>query len=221
MPIKTHIEDSRQLIDMALKSARVRQYDESRLLIRLALHLILEDVMNQDLEEAYNDLQVWEELKPTPKRLEAWNSKFQATLEELRKDEESLAFVKMFDQMFVDNLVSSQEAEACREQVDLFIEAIIESLKAADEEHDSGKEILSTADVGKMFGVTSQTVLSWCKEGRMPGAYQTPGGTWRIPRKYLGKIERLLAASSELEAYIPDQETVNETVSKRRRSWRG
>lgn len=53
----------------------------------------------------------------------------------------------------------------------------------------------------------------------MPGAYQTPGGTWKIPRKALEEIERLLRVSSELDAYIPNQEALNEAVSKRRKAW--
>lgn len=221
MPIKTHIEDSRQLIDIALTSSRARKYHESTILIRLALHLIYEDAMNKDLEEIFNDLQVWQELKPTPKRLEGWNSEYRVILDELSEDEGSLRYVNMLPLMFTYNLVSSSEAEVCMEQVDYFLEQLKDNLEAelSVEEHGSQKEILSTADAGKLFGVTSQTVLAWCKEGRMPGAYQTPGGTWRIPRKYLDRIERLLSASSKLEAYIHDQESVNKVVSKRRKAW--
>jgi excisionase family DNA binding protein len=50
-------------------------------------------------------------------------------------------------------------------------------------EHD-----LSTGDVAEMLGVDRRTVTGWCIAGRVDGAYQTPGGHWRIPA---GVAERL------------------------------
>ncbi|MHB1325896.1 MAG: helix-turn-helix domain-containing protein [Thermoleophilia bacterium] len=219
MTVKYHIQESHQLVDLALSSSRARKLQDSATQLRLAIHFLLESMMNQDLEDRFNDLCVWDSLAPTPKHLQDWSSDFHNALDELNEDERSLAFIETIPRMFDYKLVSSSEVEKCQSEVILFIEEFIEVIEEAQEE-ESSKEILSTSDVSKMFGVTSQTVLMWCKAGRMPGAYQTPGGTWKIPRNALSKIERLLSVSSKLDTYIPDQEAVNEAVSRRRSSWR-
>lgn len=43
-------------------------------------------------------------------------------------------------------------------------------------------ELLSTGEVGKIFGVSSNTVLNWIKEGKIE-ATQTPGKHARISRR--------------------------------------
>ena len=41
-------------------------------------------------------------------------------------------------------------------------------------------EMLSTGKVAKIFGVSSNTVLNWIKEGKLD-AVKTPGGHYRVP----------------------------------------
>ena len=218
MPTRTHVEDAQKLIDIALASSRARKYEESRILIRLALHFLLEDRLDQETEDSFANLSVWDSLSPTPKRLQGWSDDFNKSLDALNDNEQSVDYIGTMKSFFDHDLVSVAERESCYNEVT----DLIDRLVGQEEESgtDSGNRILSTSEVAKMFGVTSQTVLTWCKAGRMPGAYQTPGGTWKIPGKALTRIERLLSASSELDAYIPDHEAVNKAVSKRRGDWR-
>ncbi|WP_370871894.1 helix-turn-helix domain-containing protein [Corynebacterium lowii] len=51
---------------------------------------------------------------------------------------------------------------------------------------------VSPAEVGRMVpgGVSGQAVRGWCHAGRVPGAWQTPGGRWRIP---VSAVEAIIA----------------------------
>lgn len=218
MPTRTHVEDAQKLIDIALASSRARKYEESRTLIRLALHFLLEDRLDQETEDSFANLCVWDSLSPTPKRLQGWSDDFNKSLDDLNDDENSVDYIRTMKRFFDHDLVAVAERESCYGEVT----DLIERLVGQEEESgmDSVDKILSTSEVAKMFGVTSQTVLMWCKAGKMPGAYQTPGGTWRIRRQSLKKIEELLNASDELDSYIPDQEAVNRAVSEGRKAWR-
>lgn len=216
MPVKTHIEESQQLVDIAISSSRARSYEDSRNLLRSAFHLLLEEGMNRDLESRYHDLCIWKEIRPTQKRLSSWSDEYYGALAELRDNARFDGIVEAFVGMLEHGLVPESKLEECLKEMRLFIDEILSSLETTDD----SQELLSTSGAAKMFGVTSQTVLTWCKEGRMPGAYPTPGGTWRIPRKSLAKIQQLLEASSDLDEYLPEQDAVNEAVSKGRRAWK-
>lgn len=218
MPTRTHVEAAQKLIDIALASSRARKYEESRTLIRLALHFLLEDRLDQETEDSFANLSVWDSLSPTPKRLQGWSDDFNKSLDDLNDNEQSVDYISTMKSFFDHDLVSVAERENCYDEVTDLIDRLVG--QEVERESESGNRILSTSEVAKMLGVTSQTVLTWCKTGRMPGAYQTPGGTWKIPGKALSRIERLLSASSELDAYILDQESVNEAVSMRRGDWK-
>lgn len=41
--------------------------------------------------------------------------------------------------------------------------------------------VLSPPEVASVYGVSAQMVRRWCAEGKLPGAYQRPGGGWQIP----------------------------------------
>lgn len=43
-------------------------------------------------------------------------------------------------------------------------------------------EYLRIDELAAMFRVDRKTAGSWCKDGKIPGAFRTPGGHWRIPR---------------------------------------
>lgn len=45
----------------------------------------------------------------------------------------------------------------------------------------TAKADLSTGDLAEMLGVDRRTVTGWCIQNQIEGAYQTPGGHWRIP----------------------------------------
>lgn len=42
----------------------------------------------------------------------------------------------------------------------------------------------TTEQAAKIMGVSSQTIRRWCDQGYFPGAFQTNGGHWRIPRSH-------------------------------------
>ncbi len=220
MPTKTHIEDAQRLVTFALSSSRARKYKESGDLIRMALHFMLEDRLDQEHEEKFADLFIWKSLSPTPKHLQDWSNDFHTAVNELNENENSLTYIYTMQRLFEYELISAKEKQTCFNEVADLIDWLVDHDEDERSENDSIKEILSTSDVAKMFGVTSQTVLMWCKAGRMPGAYQTPGGTWKVPRQSLKKIERLLNAGDELDSYIYDQEALNAAVSRRRKAWR-
>lgn len=43
------------------------------------------------------------------------------------------------------------------------------------------EEMLTTGEVAKIFGVSSNTVVNWVKTGKIRGR-KTPGGHYRVPR---------------------------------------
>ena len=63
---------------------------------------------------------------------------------------------------------------------------------------------LNTAAAARLLGVTSRSVLNYCRAGRFPGAFRTGGGEsrggdWRIPRE---SIHSFKERSADLEALI-------------------
>lgn len=43
------------------------------------------------------------------------------------------------------------------------------------------REIMKAVEVAEIFRVDTRTVSSWCRRGKLPGAFTTLGGHWRIP----------------------------------------
>jgi excisionase family DNA binding protein len=54
------------------------------------------------------------------------------------------------------------------------------------------RDLLTTAEVGKAFGVSGKTVARWCSSGWVP-SIATPGGHRRIPRTAVVEMLRLSA----------------------------
>ncbi|KAA9013841.1 helix-turn-helix domain-containing protein [Niallia endozanthoxylica] len=45
-------------------------------------------------------------------------------------------------------------------------------------------EAYTSTEAAEIIGVTDQTIRRWCEKGKYPGAFQTEGRHWRIPKKY-------------------------------------
>lgn len=45
-------------------------------------------------------------------------------------------------------------------------------------------ELVPAASAARRLGVTRRTVQDWARAGKIPGAVQTPGGHWRVPRSW-------------------------------------
>ncbi|AKK07408.1 DNA-binding protein, excisionase family (plasmid) [Corynebacterium mustelae] len=44
----------------------------------------------------------------------------------------------------------------------------------------------STREVADLLEVPVRTIQGWVSAGRIPGAFRTPGGRWRIPAAWVG-----------------------------------
>ncbi len=53
-----------------------------------------------------------------------------------------------------------------------------------DEDGDDGTD-LTVGDVAARLGRAPGTVATWCRDGRLPGAYRLHGREWRVPRSAL------------------------------------
>jgi excisionase family DNA binding protein len=49
-------------------------------------------------------------------------------------------------------------------------------------------EPYTASDVSKMLGVIPKTVARWAFEGKVPGAFKTPGGHWRFDRQAIDTL---------------------------------
>lgn len=47
-------------------------------------------------------------------------------------------------------------------------------------------DLLTAAEAARIIHVEPDTITQWCRDGKLDGAFQTPGGQWRIPRAALG-----------------------------------
>lgn len=45
-------------------------------------------------------------------------------------------------------------------------------------------KFVSTGKMAEALGCTYSTVSGYCRDGLFPGSIQTPGGHWRIPKKF-------------------------------------
>ncbi|WP_404459824.1 helix-turn-helix domain-containing protein [Sutcliffiella horikoshii] len=69
-------------------------------------------------------------------------------------------------------------------------------------------EYVTTKEAAIIGGVTDQTIRRWCEKGKFPEAFQTDGGHWRIPQKYL-KANSNQAESAEKWIRKLDKDTKN------------
>lgn len=51
-------------------------------------------------------------------------------------------------------------------------------------------KLLSARGAGKILGVSGATVATWCREGRVPGAFMLDESRWAIPESSLDNIDR-------------------------------
>lgn len=49
----------------------------------------------------------------------------------------------------------------------------------------TGKRFISAAEAARRLDVDKSTVARWCVAGKVPGAYRTVGGHWRIPAAWV------------------------------------
>lgn len=57
------------------------------------------------------------------------------------------------------------------------------------DEPDDAPDLLRTADVARMFQVSTRTVSEWARQGRIP-CMRTPGGQWRYPADAIRRLVR-------------------------------
>lgn len=71
-----------------------------------------------------------------------------------------------------------------------------------------GQGLLTTGDYAKRNNISERTVREWAKDGKIPGAFRTPGGEWRFPEDGLQLKDRLTrpAMRQALRALIADCE---------------
>lgn len=53
-------------------------------------------------------------------------------------------------------------------------------------------KMMTSKEVGALFGVSSQTVLTWTKRGRLGPAYRTLGGRLRLSQDHVMSLYREL-----------------------------
>lgn len=59
-------------------------------------------------------------------------------------------------------------------------------------------ETLTSSEAARLLGLSSpNTVKNWLAGGHFPGAYQTAGGHWRVPRVEVEAIKRRMAELRE------------------------
>lgn len=51
----------------------------------------------------------------------------------------------------------------------------------------TGKRHVTAAEAGRRLEVATSTVARWADAGKIPGAYRTVGGHWRIPATWVAE----------------------------------
>ena len=64
-----------------------------------------------------------------------------------------------------------------------------------------GNGYVSSGQMAKVLGCSMDTVSRYCRDGLLPGSFQTMGGHWRIPRKFFEQAE---AEKDLKERPVPD-----------------
>jgi len=75
------------------------------------------------------------------------------------------------------NFVSHNDKEATRKFI---LANILEKSSPIEEK----QNVYTSSEAAEILGVSDQTIRRWCEKGKYPDAFQTPGGHWRIPKKY-------------------------------------
>lgn len=61
--------------------------------------------------------------------------------------------------------------------------------------------LITVRHLALAFNVTDDAARLWCQDGKVPGAFQTPGGRWRIPEGAIDVLrERGTPAAAEHNA---------------------
>jgi excisionase family DNA binding protein len=50
--------------------------------------------------------------------------------------------------------------------------------------------ILKPEEVARLLGVNARTIKRWAESGKLPGAFRTPGGHWRVPVSAVEAVTR-------------------------------
>lgn len=50
--------------------------------------------------------------------------------------------------------------------------------------------LITVREFAAAFRVDDDTVRLWCQDGKVPGAFQTPGGRWRIPEESVALVRK-------------------------------
>jgi predicted site-specific integrase-resolvase len=61
----------------------------------------------------------------------------------------------------------------------------------------AGKALLGSAEVAAALGIRTRTALVWLQRGRFPGAFRTPGGSWRVPASSVVAVRVELGITDE------------------------
>ena len=69
-------------------------------------------------------------------------------------------------------------------------------------------ELLTTPEAAEHWRVDHKTMGRWCATGKIPGAFQTPGGRWRIPAAAI----HAPAAATTLTALIAQARQVADRI---------
>jgi excisionase family DNA binding protein len=56
-------------------------------------------------------------------------------------------------------------------------------------QHDAA-DAIRLSEFAAAMGAARRTARRWLKAGRVPGAFQTPGGHWRVPREAVEQLKR-------------------------------
>ena len=56
--------------------------------------------------------------------------------------------------------------------------------------------ILKPEEVARLLGVNARTIKRWAESGKLPGAFRTPGGHWRVPAATVAVIAAPPASQS-------------------------
>ncbi|WP_456276383.1 MerR family transcriptional regulator [Bacillus sp. AK128] len=75
-------------------------------------------------------------------------------------------------------------AKILEEQTQSYSRSMIERYDWAIPIRADQTEVYTSTEVAEILGVSDQTIRRWCDQGKYLGAYQTPGGHWRIPKKH-------------------------------------
>lgn len=74
-----------------------------------------------------------------------------------------------------------------------------------------GNGYVTSGQMAEALGCSRRTVSGYCGEGLFPGAFQTMGGHWRIPKKFFVEVQ---GGNSKTKRPVPDQTGKPEKTGK-------